>query len=390
MRGIIEKDKRYVENTYSRFNLAITGGKGSVLFGADGREYIDMNTGIAVNTFGAADEAWIAAVEGQLRRVQHTSNLYYSEPCAALAEMLSKKTGCGKVFFSNSGAEANECAVKAARLWAEKNKGGEYFNIITLKNGFHGRTMATLSATGQSVFHEHFTPMLEGFSYAEPGDAAGLEILAAKNKCAAVFMELVQGEGGVTPLEKAFVQKVSEICKKYDLLIMIDEVQTGNGRTGTLYAYEQYGLSPDIVTTAKGLGGGLPIGATLFFERTAGVLTAGQHGSTFGGNPVCCAGALSVLSRIDDKLLFEVREKSAYIRGELEGAAGVKSVSGLGLMLGIETECEANKVIALCMERGVLPIKAKNKIRLLPALNIPWDVLKRAVSIIKECIKDSL
>ena len=387
MKNIKQNDKQYIANTYARFDLEITRGKGSLVYDRDGKEYIDMSSGIATNTFGLCDDEWIAAVTAQISKFQHTSNLYYSEPCAALAAMLCERTGANKVFFSNSGAEANECAIKCTRKWARDVKGEGYHNIITLKNSFHGRTVTTLAATGQDTFHTIFDPFTEGFLYADPADPETLVKLAKDNRCAAIMLEPVQGEGGVLPLTKEFVETVIRIAKEENLLIVVDEVQTGNGRSGTLYAYEQLGLAPDVVTTAKGLGGGLPIGATMFFERTKDTFTPGTHGSTFGGNPVSCAAAISVISRIDEALLKEVREKSEYIIGELSAAEGVKNVTGMGLMLGIETEKDAGAVIAECMANGVLPIKAKSKVRLLPALNIPWDQLKKAVEVIKAAIK---
>ena len=380
---IKEIDKKYVANTYARFDVVLTEGNGSVLKDENGKEYIDLGTGIAVNGFGVGDNEWKQAVIAQLDKIQHTSNLYYSGPCALLAETLCKRTGMKKVFFSNSGAEANETAIKAARKYGELHKGKEYNTIVTLKNSFHGRTITTLSATGQDVFHAHFTPMTAGFVHATANDIEELETLVKTHKCCGIMLELVQGEGGVMPLDKAYVQKVAELVKKENLLLVVDEVQTGNGRTGTLYAFEQYGITPDVVTTAKGLGGGLPIGATLLGERAENLFTAGLNGSTFGGNPVCAAGAISIINRIDEILREEVREKSVYIFTELNGAKGVKSVSGLGLMIGIECE-DAGKVIAGCMERGVLVIKAKNKVRLLPALNIPFALLKKAINILKE------
>ena len=382
-------DKQFVANTYARFDLAFTHGKGSILYGTDGREYIDLSSGIAVNTFGIADDEWVKAVSEQASKLAHTSNLYYTEPCANLAKMLCERTGAKKVFFSNSGAEANECAIKTARLYAEETKGKEYYNIITLKNSFHGRTITTLAATGQDVFHEKFTPLTEGFLYAEANDLDSVKELVKNNKCAAVMMEMVQGEGGVMPLTKEFVKGVGELCEKENILLVIDEVQTGNGRTGKLYAYENYDIAPDIVSTAKGLAGGLPIGATLFFDKTEDTLKPGLHGSTFGGNPISCAAAINVISRIDEKLLSEVKAKSEYIFSALSGSEGVKSVSGMGLMIGIEPEGDASLIISKCMELGVLPIKAKNKIRLLPALNIPEDLLKKAVDVIKKVLKEN-
>lgn len=386
--NVIEIDKQYVANTYARFPLQLVSGKGSLVYDENGKEYIDLGTGIAVNAFGVADDAWKNAVIEQLGKIQHTSNLYYSEPCALLAKTLCERTGMSKVFFSNSGAEANECAIKAARKYGEVTKGKECYTIITLKNSFHGRTITTLSATGQDVFHEHFTPMTEGFVHATANDLDELKMLVKTHKCCAVMIELVQGEGGVMALDKEYVQGVAELVKKEDMLLVVDEVQTGNGRMGALYAFQAYGITPDVVTTAKGLGGGLPIGATMMNEKAAALFTAGMNGSTFGGNPVACAGALSILNRIDEKLLEEVREKSDYIFAEMQGAKGVKSVSGMGLMIGIETEKDASCVIAKCMEKGVLVIKAKNKVRLLPALNIPFEQLRKAINIIKEVIAE--
>ena len=384
MMNVKQKDNEFIAATYGRFPLVITEGKGSLLKDEDGKEYIDLGTGIAVNTFGAADGEWINAVTAQLNKIQHTSNLYYTKPDTELAEMLCTRTGMKKVFFSNSGAEANECAIKVARKYAAEKKGAEYNTIITLKNSFHGRTVTTLAATGQEIFHKDFLPLTEGFVYAEANNTADLKQKVSENKVAAIMFEPVQGEGGVMPLTKEFVSAIAEIAENQDILMIADEVQTGNGRTGKLYGYMNYDILPDIVSTAKGLGGGLPIGATLLGEKVKDVLTAGSHGSTFGGNPVCCAGALNILSRIDDTLLAEVREKSEYIVSELSTAKGVKSVTGMGLMLGIETEKGANEVIDYCREKGVLVIKAKTKVRLLPALNIPWEQLKTAIQILKE------
>lgn len=382
--NVKEIDKQFIANTYARFDLLLTHGNGSLVYDETGKEYIDLGTGIAVNAFGVGDEAWKNAVIAQLNKIQHTSNLYYSEPCALLAKTLCERTGLKKVFFSNSGAEANECAIKIARKYGELKKGKDHFTVITLKNSFHGRTITTLSATGQDVFHEHFTPMTAGFVHAQANDFAEMETLVKTHKCCAVMIELVQGEGGVMALDKTYVKKVEALARENDLLFIVDEVQTGNGRTGSLYAYMQYGVSPDVITTAKGLGGGLPIGATVLGERVEDIFTPGLNGSTFGGNPVCAAGALSVLERIDDELLKQVQEKSAYIFSELTGAKGVKSVSGLGLMIGVECERDASEVIASCRERGVLVIKAKHKVRLLPALNIPFAQLKTAIKILKE------
>ncbi len=379
-----EKDSSYIAGTYARFPLEIVSGKGSKVYDQNGKEYIDLSTGIAVNTFGVADDEWINAVNAQLNTLQHASNLFYTKPCADLAELLCKRTGMKKVFFGNSGAEANECAIKVARKYAAEKKGVEYNTIITLKNSFHGRTITTLAATGQEVFHKDFLPLTEGFVYAEANIIADLIEKANENKCAAIMFECVQGEGGVLPLNKEFVEAMQIVAKEKDLLLIADEVQTGNGRTGKLYAYMHYGITPDVVTTAKGLAGGLPIGAAMLGEKVENILTVGSHGSTFGGNPIACAGAINILNRINDELFYEVQKKTEYIVTELCGEKGIKSVTGMGLMLGIETEKDANEVITACRNDGVIVIKAKNKIRLLPALNIPWDELKTAIQILKK------
>lgn len=387
--SITENDKKYVANTYARFPVELVSGKGAILKDSSGKEYIDLGSGIAVNIFGVADDEWQKAVTHQLSVLPHTSNLYYSEPCSTLAELLCERTGMKKVFFSNSGAEANECAIKVARKYAFDKYGDEsHSTIITLKNSFHGRTIATLKATGQDVFHTDFGPFPEGFVYAEANNFDDVKKFADTDKCIAVMMELVQGEGGVCKLDEAFVKSVAELVKEKDMLLIIDEVQTGNGRTGELYAYMHYGIQPDVVTTAKGLGGGLPIGATMLGEKAENVLTFGSHGSTFGGNPVSCAGACNIIKRIDDKLLSEVKEKSAYIFSELEGAKGVKSVSGLGLMIGVETDKPAKEIANACIEKGVLVLTAKTKVRLLPSLNIDWDDLKKGIQVLKEVIAE--
>lgn len=381
MIDLINKDKLYLANTYARFPVEIKSGKGSVYYGFDGKEYIDMGTGIGVTAFGIADDRWIKAVAEQLCTVQHTSNLYYTEPCVKLAELLCNRTGLKKVFFANSGAEANECAIKVARKYAtEKDK--NRYEIITLKNSFHGRTITTLAATGQDVFHKSFLPLTEGFRYADANDIESVKSLI-NDGTAAIMIELVQGEGGVNPLNDDFVKDIADLCKEKDILLICDEVQTGNGRTGKLYAYMHYGIIPDIVTTAKGLGGGLPIGACLIGDKAENVLAYGDHGSTFGGNPVCAAGAYDIISRIDDGLLDEVNRKSKYIFAELNGAKGVLSVTGKGLMIGIKTEKPAKEIVLKCINSGVLCLTAKDKVRLLPALNIPFETLKTAVSVIK-------
>ena len=384
MSQIKQIDQQYVAGTYNRFPVEIVSGKGSLVYDENGKEYIDMGTGIGVTGFGIADDAWMAAVMAQLSKVQHMSNLYYTEPCALLAQELCNRTGMKKVFFANSGAEANECLIKVARKYAADKKGLEYSTIVTLKNSFHGRTLTTLSATGQEHYHELFQPLTPGFVHGEAGDLEGIKQLALSSKAAGILIECVQGEGGVIAMEPDFVKGLAAFCQEQDVLFMVDEVQTGNGRTGQLYAYMNYGVQPDVVSTAKGLGGGLPLGAALLGEKVQNVLGFGDHGSTFGGNPVCCAGALNILQRIDDSLLAEVQKKGEYIRQQLEGAKGITGLSGMGLMVGIKTEKPAGELVRALLEKGVLCLTAKDKLRLLPALNIPMDVLERAIAAIKE------
>ena len=388
--SIISLDKEYVAGTYGRFPVELVSGKGCLLTDSEGKNYIDLTSGIGVTAFGIADDAWVAATTAQLMKLQHVSNLYYTEPCARLAQMLCEKTGMKKVFFSNSGAESNECAIKVARKYSAEKKGADCYTILTLEKSFHGRTLTTLAATGQDHFHALFQPLTPGFVHVEPNNVAALEAAVAENKIAGIMLECVQGEGGVNPLTQEFVSAAAKLAKENDIPLMIDEVQTGNGRTGSLYAYMQFGVQPDIVSTAKGLGGGLPIGATLLSEKVQFVLGAGDHGSTYGGNPVSCAGALSIVSRLTDELMAEVKAKSDYIFAELQNAKGVESVSGMGLMIGIKTVKPAKEVVNACMARGVLALTAKDKVRLLPALNIPMDLLKQAVEVIKAiCEEDA-
>ena len=390
MTDIKELDKQYIAHTYNRFPIEIVSGKGSLLFGRDGKEYIDMGSGIGVSVFGSSDGEWVSAVTKQLSVLQHTSNLYYTEPCARLAELLCEKTNgmARKVFFANSGAEANECAIKAARKYGAKAKGEDYYKVLTLENSFHGRTLTTLAATGQEHYHELYRPLTPGFVHAPANDFEAVKRTALENKVCAILIECIQGEGGVIALEGDFVKKLRTFTEENGILLMIDEVQTGNGRTGSLYAYMNYGIVPDVVTTAKGLSGGLPLGACLLGEKGEDVFGFGDHGSTFGGNPVCCAGALSVLSRIDDKLLADVRKKSDYVFRTLSGAKGIESVTGMGLMIGIQTKKPVSEVLRFCQENGVLPLTAKTKLRLLPPINIPFELLERAVSVIKTACED--
>lgn len=378
-----ETDKKYIANTYNRFPVSIVSGKGSVVKDENGKEYIDLGSGIGVTSFGIADEIWQTAVTEQISKVQHMSNLYYTEPCTRLAEMLCEKTGMKKVFFSNSGAEANECAIKLARKYAFDKYGNDRFTIVTLKNSFHGRTLTTLSATGQEHYHELFNPLTPGFTSVDMGDLDALKKIHAETPVAGVLVECIQGEGGVLPIDADFIKSLNAWCNENDVLFMVDEVQTGNGRTGEFYAYMNYGVNPDVVSTAKGLAGGLPLGATLIGERAQSVLGFGDHGSTFGGNPVCCAAAVSIVKRIDSNLLADVKEKSKAVFEALNGAKGVESVSGMGLMIGIKPVRPAAEIVKEVMEKGVLCLTAKDKVRLLPALNIPKETLLEAVEIIK-------
>ena len=384
--SIISDTDKYIVTSYGRYPIAITSGKGSLLYDTDGKEYIDMGSGIAVNAFGAADQAWIDAVTKQLGQISHTSNYYYSLPQARLAEIIYNRTHFKNMFFCNSGAEANECAIKTARKYSFDKYGNGRNCIITLKNSFHGRTITTLSATGQDSFHTIFHPFTEGFAYAEANNIADT-VSKMGDDCAAVMIELIQGEGGVNVLEKEYVTAIAKLCEEKDILLIVDEVQTGNGRTGKFYCYEHYGITPDILTTAKGLGGGLPIGATLFGEKTANTLTPGTHGSTFGGNPVCAAGAISIIERLDDNLFNEVTAKSEYIKNRLSALKNVIEISGIGLMLGIKTNKDAKVVVNECMQRGLLVLTAKDKVRLLPALNIPFEILEKGINILMEMIE---
>lgn len=381
-----EKDNEFVSHAYGRFDVALSSGKGSTVWDENGKEYIDFGSGIGVTAFGIADEEWKSAVEAQLDKIQHTSNLYYTKPCADLAMLLCEKTGMKKVFFANSGAEANEGMIKFARKYSFDKYGEGRKTIITLVNSFHGRTITTLSATGQNSFHTVFGPFTPGFKYCPANDIKALNDMITDDVCAIMF-ECVQGEGGVLNLNEEFVHEIAKIGAEKDILVAVDEVQTGNGRTGKYFAYMNYGITPDIVSTAKGLAGGLPMGAVLFGEKLKDTVTPGSHGSTFGGNPIAAAGAISIVERIDDKFLNEVAAKGDYIRDYLGKIKGVKSISGMGLMLGIETEKPAKEIAAECLERGLLVLTAKTKIRLLPALNISKNELDKGLNILKEVIE---
>lgn len=387
---IIALDDKYAAHTYARFPIALDHGCGAHLYDAEGNEYIDLGCGIGVSAFGTCDPEWVAAVSAQAAKLQHTSNLYYNEPAARLAEMLCVRTGMKRVFFSNSGAEANECAIKVARKYAEVHHGSDTYTVITLKNSFHGRTITTLSATGQDVFHKDFRPMTEGFVHAEANDLESVRAIADGVKCAAVMIEVIQGEGGVCALDADFVRGIETLCRERDMLFIVDEVQSGIGRSGEFYAYMNYGVLPDVVTSAKGIAGGLPMGATLLGERVAELFCPGSNGSTFGANPVAAAGALSILSRIDDELLSGVSARGELVRSKLCGAPGVVCVSGMGLMIGVEVECDVKALLSRIQSKGVLALTAKNKLRLLPPLNIELDVLSDAIDRIAEAIAEEL
>ena len=375
----------YIANSYTRFEVTFVRGEGAYLYDETGEKYIDMGSGIAVNVLGYGNAAWEKAVCEQAHALAHVSNLYYTTPQAELAKLLCEKSGMKRVFFGNSGAEANECAIKAARKYSADRHGENVRPVIvTLVNSFHGRTLATLAATGQDVFHHDFGPFPEGFAYAEPGDTEGLKTLLDTLPVCAVMLETVQGEGGVEPLTREYLQAVRNMTAERDMLMIVDEVQTGNGRTGTLFCYQRYDWLPDIATTAKGLAGGLPMGVCLLGEKVKDTLGPGSHGSTFGGNPVCAAAALAVQKQLTDDLLAEVKRKGKYIAAELSELDNVKSVSGRGLMLGVESDKDPKTLVKALLARGVVCLTAKNKLRLLPPLTIPWDALEEAVEIIKE------
>ncbi len=380
-------ESQYLMHTYGRFNVALVKGKGAKAWDESGKEYIDFTSGIGVNCLGYSDDGWVKAVSDQAAALQHISNLYYSPLQTELAKKLCKATGFSKVFFANSGAEANECAIKLARKYSFEKYGKERTEIVTLENSFHGRTVTTLAATGQEVFHNYFFPFTEGFTFAKANDMNSVKEKVNEKTCA-VMVELIQGEGGVNPLDKEFVQQLADYCKKNDLLLIIDEVQTGVGRTGTLYCYEQFGIKPDIVSSAKGIGGGLPMGACLCSESLANVMTPGTHGTTYGGNPIACAGALEVLSRVNTpEFLKSVQEKGQYIKEKLSAMDGVSQVRGMGMMIGVVLEKDnAKEVAAKCVENGLLVLTAKTLIRFLPPLNITEDEINKGLEIFKKCL----
>lgn len=389
MNDIFNCDKEYIANTYKRFPVCLKDGKGATVTDTNGKKYIDFGSGIAVNSFGYCDEKWVAAVTEQLGTLQHTSNLYYTEPGVKLAKLLCEKTGMRKVFFANSGAEANECAIKTARKYSfDKYADENRKDILSLHQSFHGRTLATLKATGQDVFHKYFDPFPQGFIYADANDLDSFKSAVNGGTVCAVMMELIQGEGGVNVLDADYVKNVCEYCDEHDILVIIDEVQTGNGRTGKMYAYEHFGIKPDLVTTAKGIAGGLPMGICYFGEKTENVLSYGDHGTTFGMNPVICAGALSVVERMDDEFLVGVLERSNYICDRLAECKRKVTVSGMGLMLGLETDKPSSAIANRCLEKGLLVLTAKTKVRLLPPLNISFEELKTGMDILTEVIDE--
>ena len=384
-----EKDLKYIMHTYGRYDVALKSGKGVTAFDEDGKRYIDVSSGIGVNSLGYCDDGWVKAITDQASAIQHMSNYFYSKQASDLAEKLCTLTGLAKVCFGNSGAEANECAIKIARKYSFDKYGAERNEIITLKNSFHGRTVTTLAATGQDVFHNFFFPFTKGFKYAEPNDLDDVKNNIDEKTCA-IMLEVVQGEGGVNILDKDFVQSVAKICADNDILLIIDEVQTGVGRTGKLFAHEHYDVKPDLMTVAKGLGGGLPIGVCLCGEKLKDVMSPSTHGTTFGANPVVCAGANYVLDTIaNEEFLNKVEEKGAFLEEKLLELEGVKSVHRLGLMVGIEIDGDAHDIAAKCIQNGLLIITAKDLLRMLPPLIITKDELLEAVNILEKTLKEN-
>lgn len=389
MNNYIIDDKENILNTYKRFNVVLKEGKGATFTDVNGKSYIDFSSGIGTNSFGACDSEWVEAVCNQARTLQHTSNLYYSIPQIELAKLLTSKTGMKKVFYSNSGAESNECAIKAARKYSYDKYGLGRSEIITLEGSFHGRTIATLSATGQDVFHQYFHPFVPDFKYAKPNDIENLNSLVNEKTCA-IMIETVQGEGGVNALDPEYIKYIDKVCKDNDLVFIVDEVQTGNGRCGYMYSYMEYGVNPNIVTTAKGLAGGLPFGAILFDEKLENTISYGEHGTTFGGNPVCASAALSVVKRLNDDLFNHVHEARKIIDKKLLQCKNVIKTTGKGLMVGIEINpnLKAAEVVAKCIENGLIPLTAKNRVRLLPPLNISFEELNKGLDILIKVLED--
>lgn len=381
--GTIEQFNKYIMHSYGRYDLVMESGEQEVSVDENGKKYIDFGSGIGVNSLGYCNDEWVEAVCNQARKIQHTSNYYYTKVQADFAKSLCKTTGYTDMFFGNSGAEANECAIKIARKYSFDKYGKGRHNIITLTNSFHGRTLCTLSATGQDVFHNYFFPFVEGFVNVEANNIEDLHEKLDDTVCAVMF-EYIQGEGGVRALDKAFVDEIFKLCAEKDVLTIADEVQTGVGRTGKFLCGEHFGHKTDLTTLAKGLAGGVPIGVCLSGEKCANVLTPGTHGSTFGGNPLACAGGLAVLNKVNSEgFLDEVSKKGDYIREKLAKCSEVQSVSGIGLMVGIELKTKkAADIAKACLENGLLVLTAKTKVRLLPPLTITYDELNEGLDIL--------
>ena len=384
-----QADHQYVMQSYGRFDVAIDHGKGATVWDVEGKEYVDFTSGIGVCCLGYGDEGWAGAIHGQALKLGHISNLFYSEPYIRTAEKLCRRTGMSNVFFANSGAESNEGMIKLARKYSFDKYGKGRGTVITLHKSFHGRTITTLAATGQDVFHNYFFPFTEGFRYADANDLDSLESVAGHDVCA-VMMELVQGEGGVLPLDPAYVRQVAELCAQRDWLLLIDEVQTGVGRTGSLFAFQQYDIQPDVVSFAKGIAGGLPFGGIMANEKCAGVFTPTTHATTFGGNPIAAAAACHVLDRLDEEMLAQVREKGAYLREQIEALQlpCLGATRGMGLMIGIEVKGDkTNKELAAkLIENGLLCLTAGPGLRLLPPLTITKEEMDKGVAIMKAAL----
>lgn len=384
----IEQFNQHVMPSYGRYDLVIDEGKGCGCVNEDGKEYIDFGSGIGTNSLGYCDDAWVNAICEQAHKIQHTSNYYYTKIQADFSEKLCEMTGYSKMFFGNSGAEANECAIKIARKYSFDKYGKGRHNIITLVNSFHGRTLCTLSATGQDVFHNYFFPFVEGFIFVNANDIEDLKAKLDDTVCAVMF-EFIQGEGGVVPLNQEFVDEIFKLCAEKDVLTVADEVQTGVGRTGTFLTAEQFGVKADVTTLAKGLAGGVPIGVCLANEKCCDVLTKGTHGSTFGGNPISCAGGLAVLNRLSyDRFLTEVTKKGEYIRTKLNELDEVVGIDGMGLMLGISLKTKkAADVVQEALDNGLLLLTAKEKARMLPPLTISYEEIDKGMEILKKILE---
>lgn len=385
---IKELDNENIMHTYGRYDVCLTKGKGVYAYDDNGKKYIDVSSGIGVNSLGYCDDGWVKAVSEQAGTIQHISNYYYNKVAGVLAEKLTKATGLSKVFFGNSGAEANECAIKVARKYSFDKYGRGRDRIITLVNSFHGRTIATLSATGQDVFHNYFFPFVDGFDNAIANDIESLKDTITDKTCA-VMLETVQGEGGVNILDSEYLQQVRKICDEKDILLIVDEVQTGVCRTGKLYGYMHSDIKPDVVTSAKGLGGGLPIGICMVNDKLKDVMGPSTHGTTFGSNPVVCAGANYIIDTVNTpEFIEEVNKKGAYFKEKIEKIKGVKSVRQQGLMIGIEVEGNAGDIAKKCTENGLLVITAKTLLRMLPPLNIKYEEIDEALAILKKVMEE--